>query len=885
MTSPTEPPHADDAAGIRDAFVWPARRPILAILIAVLAILASLWSASRIESVGSLEPMFDPHDPRAAAMLHIVGDFSAAESLMLLVSLPDEPGNPPATREQSARLVRYADRLASFIESERDGRAMTRSVVYRPAANMRPFFEEVVAPGGVYYLSDKQFAEFTRRLEPDSIAHQIKRNESLMASASPAADGVARRILEDPLRLSELLYTAMQTRGSRNSAMAATFSGDQPMLSPDGRHLLISIMGIHPPSDLEFSKRFVAAMDFAVQQADPGDLLVSRTGGYAFAEHSERVIRSDMIRSTFWAMVMLQILFLIAYRHIASFPLSFVPIATGVVVGFGLFAWYAARLTPVVAASGAILAGLGVDYCIHYLSHYHAARARGLDSLASSRHTLGTLTAMSAACVTSVLGFAAVGISGVPALRDFAVVGTLGLAGIFIATWWLLPACLRLVDRQPRVDVAPIRIDAAPLMRLVSRHRVLSVAACVAILAAAIVVLVTQGLVAVSPDLSSLSPRPSPPMEAQQKIAQHFPAASDPTPIYLEADSPAELWRLAKATDDRLHEVQSQLEAQGSTVTFDSMSLASLLPDPTAAAARRNALRAIDAKRVEADFRAAIEPSIFSMDAYEGYMTFLRRSLDAEVAPPDYASLKAYPGVGETLLPMREFMDKSATPVRYAAVTLLQVQGMGEGRAARRAVWDRIDAALSDLPGATLTGMELVAAGVERTIKRDVSKLLTVAAVAVIVWLFLVFRRPTHVALTLVPAAFGMLVVLAAMRLLDQQLNVINLIALPMLAGVGVDDGIFLVSIAARRKRDESLSSSKDRDDLLRDFSTSCHAITMTSLTTALGFGSLMLTHTPAVRSLGLVLSIGMIGCWIGSVCLLAPWLMFRTLPHPEVTA
>jgi predicted RND superfamily exporter protein len=645
-------------------------------------------------------------------------------------------------------------------------------------------------------------------------------------------------------------------------------------------------MGVKPPSDLDFAKAFVAAIERATQQADPGDLIVQRTGGYAFAEHSERVIRSDMIRSTFWAVVMLQVLFLIAYRHVASFPLSFVPIAAGIVVGFGLFAFYAARLTPVVAASGAILAGLGVDYCIHYLSHYHAARAQGLDALASSRQTLGTLSAMSAACVTSLLGFAAIGVSGVPALRDFAVVSTLGLGSIFIATWWLLPACLRLVDRKAKVDIAPIRIDAAPLMVLVSRHRIASLIGCLTIAATALVVLLTQGMVRVSPDLSSLSPMPNPPMQTQQRIARLFPSSDEPTPVYLEADSPEALWQLAATVDQRLVEVEADMRAADSDARLQMVSLASLLPNPAGIAQRQAALRAIDMARVEAAFRDAIDASIFDMQAYGGYVTFLRDTLNASKPPPGYDDLLRHPRVGELLLPLRAFEPRSSgEQQQYAAVTLLHVDGLADDRAARRAMWDRIDTALADVPGATLTGMELVAAGVQRTIRADVRTLLAVAGIAVIVWLFLVFRRPGRVLLTLVPCVFGVMLVLAVMRLLDQQLNVINLIALPMLAGVGVDDGIFLVSIFTRRQHDDEVAPLQHRQNLLRDFSTSTHAITMTSLTTALGFGSLMLTNTPAIQSLGLVLGVGMVGCWLGSVCLLAPILMLGRLPHREVAA
>ena len=77
------------------------------------------------------------------------------------------------------------------------------------------------------------------------------------------------------------------------------------------------------------------------------------------------------------------------------------------------------------------------------------------------------------------------------------------------------------------------------------------------------------------------------------------------------------------------------------------------------------------------------------------------------------------------------------------------------------------------------------------------------------------------------------------------------LIALPLLVGVGVDDGIFLVTIAralrGRRGRkvhqdapyEEAAASDSgdDHDALVTRLSAGCHAIAMTSLTTMLTFG------------------------------------------------
>jgi predicted RND superfamily exporter protein len=52
------------------------------------------------------------------------------------------------------------------------------------------------------------------------------------------------------------------------------------------------------------------------------------------------------------------------------------------------------------------------------------------------------------------------------------------------------------------------------------------------------------------------------------------------------------------------------------------------------------------------------------------------------------------------------------------------------------------------------------------------------------------------------------------------------------------------------------------------------HAITMTTLTTVLTFGSLLLTSTPAIRSLGILMGIGVTAALVGALGLLCPILV-----------
>jgi predicted RND superfamily exporter protein len=89
-------------------------------------------------------------------------------------------------------------------------------------------------------------------------------------------------------------------------------------------------------------------------------------------------------------------------------------------------------------------------------------------------------------------------------------------------------------------------------------------------------------------------------------------------------------------------------------------------------------------------------------------------------------------------------------------------------------------------------------------------------------------------------------------------LNPVNFVALPMLVGIGVDNGIHLV---ARRRDLPGLGGPTGI------------AIWRCAVTTLLGFGSLVTAATPGLASLGWISSIGMTTCLAASLLVLPPML------------
>jgi hypothetical protein len=836
---------------------WPAQHPIAALVIAAACLGLATEGIRRTSADASIEALLPRGDPAAVAMGRILRNFPSADELLVLVSVPEEKDQG---RGSTGSLMEFAGRLERMLGSSPDSRELVAGISYRVDEQTREFFEKVLAPAAVYYLDDQALAAARHRLTRAEMAEQISRNQAMIAAPGPAADALAKALLADPLRLHEFLVArfakAMPVRlDDRGGAF----------VSGDGRSLLIRIRGARPPGDIEFAKRLTGAVTALATQANSDGLEVDIAGAYAIAAASEQAIRSDMKSSVTSSVICLQLLFVLAYRRpVRLFALAFAPVALGIVYGFGAHALYSTTVAPPTAVVGAILAGMGIDYSVHYLSHHQAARGRGVPSLESLMQTSTSLAPpLLAAWATSVLGFASVGWSSVQALRDFAVVGSLGLSGALLATLWVLPAILRLVDRGGVPRLRRRRFDLEPTLAWVRRRRKLVLCTMAALCVVMLGVVLAPGTsLEMEDDLTVMHPRPNAPLDAQAKIARRMGGAGESLLVHLSADTPESLVRLAHAVDRALDATEPR--QAGVSGTF---SLATLLPDPDVARQRRIEASAQQAAQVARDFRSAIAESDFAPEAYEPYARFLEQLLSGPPTPT-IETLRPYELLAGSVLG-QPTLAGDVGPAE--ALTMVLIDRPLDQRESRERAIFAIRRALGGLRGATLTGLSVIGHDTEQTIHHDLPRVVGVAAVLVIAYMLLHFRGLGAALLAALPMGFSLLAVMALMRMEGQKLNVMNLVAIPLLIGITVDYGIFVVSLA-RAPREAS-----DGPDTSGQLAWSCHAIGVSAVTTILGFGTLVWTSVPAIQSLGWAVAAGVGAGLLATLLILVPICFGRT--------
>jgi predicted exporter len=160
-----------------------------------------------------------------------------------------------------------------------------------------------------------------------------------------------------------------------------------------------------------------------------------------------------------------------------------------------------------------------------------------------------------------------------------------------------------------------------------------------------------------------------------------------------------------------------------------------------------------------------------------------------------------------------------------------------------------------------LSGWELLGRGIFSSVKQNMWKLVVPMISLVLLSLVLAFRAWQEVTLSILVLGLSGICLLTAMRLAGWSWNLLNLMALPLILGTGVDYSIFM-QLALRRYR----------GDLQMAHQSVGRALLLCGGTAIAGFGSLAWSSNAGMASLGQVCAVGIAGNMLISVLLLPVW-------------
>jgi hypothetical protein len=176
----------------------------------------------------------------------------------------------------------------------------------------------------------------------------------------------------------------------------------------------------------------------------------------------------------------------------------------------------------------------------------------------------------------------------------------------------------------------------------------------------------------------------------------------------------------------------------------------------------------------------------------------------------------------------------------------------------------KVDPEATGKPFGTVEGLRAMKNGLQRA---------GIYAFAVIALVLLIdFRSWRKTLLALAPLVVGVVFTLGILGLFGVPLNPANMIAFPLILGVGVDNGVHVLHdyLLRRAEKRATISYAIGRGVLVK------------ALTTMIGFGTLMVSTERGLVGLGFILMLG-VGCSMLTALVLLPALLHvLSRPHPQ---
>lgn len=653
------------------------------------------------------------------------------------------------------------------------------------------------------------------------------------------------RTSTDPLRVNlfpgqeDSVRRARQQDADRLKADLAQLALTEYLTSPDSTTLVVRFYPTGSQTDLAFVEQLYADIDALVERMEPQryaeDMVVTPAGRLLRQTIEVRSITSD-VQNSFGTGVLSVILAVVLYflyksiqartggrlvwrvvfsellRTPVTALLLTVPLLISLSWAGGVAAVAFGTLNLMTSTLGLVLFGLGIDYGIHFYARYVEERGDGKGVAEAAEETFVStgqgiaVSAFTTACALFVLQLA-----DFRGFSEFGLIGGLGIVFAVISMLIVLPALLSIAERtgalnlRMRGEASPYEADSRfPFART--------------ILVVCLGLVVASGAAAPHTafeyNFSNLEPEYDEYYRRAEALKPVFGQNERRNPAYILLDNPEDVRSVSEALETL---------AASDSLILTVESLQERFPTDSATAATKLARLA--------QIRDVLNDPFLIADT-TGQVARLRQAASAtEPIPLD--------SVPEFIT--RQFTTREGELGNF--VIVFPRGNMADGLRSLR---------FAELIGQVTTpdggefyaaSTQLVAADMLRLMQEESPLMVGVTFLLVFVLVFVSFRSLKWTVVAVTPLMVGLLWMLGIMVLFGIELTFYNLVVLPTVLGVGNDGGVHLT----HRYQEEG------RGSIRRVLRSTGEHVTMGALTNLIGFGGLLLSSHPGLRSIGIL--------------------------------
>ena len=843
------------------------------------------YRASTLQMRTGFDSLLPGDNPRTAEFNRILEEFENESNIMLLAK-----GNEDSLKAYARGVKPLLEDFDEWVASVHI--QIPEDFYRRNALKLLPP-DQLDNFGSMFY--DPNLVPFLHNLN-NSFEGEYQRNDEALQSRRDELAAV--RFLDGLEMFVDIQSAVMQgesIEGVGQKAVDAITFGETYMLSPNKDMILILIeptfnMMIEP-AELQGS---VDGIEKIIKEASTQyGVTAGLTGSIVLGRDEYKAFTSDSWTVSILALIGIFILFVISFRMWVSPLLAILTVIMGVTWAMGFSSFLVEYLSMMTAMMSVILIGLGIDFSVHIISGYTEKRNQGLDVQIAMQETLlrfgpGIITGG----ITTGLAFLTLMISETVGMQELGIMAGMGIIFTMLATIIILPTMLVIRERVlknfnkslPSKDVSYPFLGRIAIFTAKNRWFM------------GIIFLLLTGFLfnralnmSVDYNYLNMEPVGLESIKLQEELIEAFDLSSDFVMFTTDnLDDARELTRRAR-----------EMETTGWVE-----SISDYLPDSDGLEEQYRFLqdlrRNLESREIRKQMSShdvkmyhkeleRLEANIIELQdlaflggqdkVYDKAIKLVGEAGDS-VARGNITQFINALDTGLTKIELTYFQQQFSTAFKSTIIEMAntepltldnlpsEIKNRFTGKSGNifiinvypeKNIWEdsrflyRFTDEATEL-SEKATGLPPIFVELMDIMSKDGKKATYFAIIAVFFVLLIDFRSLKYALVGMVPLIFGAIWMTGLMEILGLKFTMMNILAVPLIIGIGIDDGVHILH---RWKMEKNL-------DIV--YRSTGKAILLTSLTTMLGFGSLWFATYRGLGSMGIALFIGVGTCFLATL-------------------
>ncbi len=805
--------------------MYPRKRFLIITGIALVYALALVLSLN-LHLDEKITTMLPDNDPEVADFIFTIDNLPLLDALY--IDIQANTDNIDLAKEKGDRIFKALEDSVFF-----------KDILYKISAGDFLNLVELMDKKKSLLIDKSDLSAVRATLEADALSRRF--SEIKRELLGPAGLFSVKSVRKDPLKITQGVMKKLEPL----KAMATGINiSEGRITSRDGKHILMVAHPNFPAVDTVKGKEMMAFLNSLREETETKEVRIGFSGAHVATLDNSLTIQKDVKRTVTALSLAIILIGALFFRQKRFLVLIFFPAGFGLTLASAMISLVDPYVSAIALGCGAVLVGITVDFGIHLLFH--------LDQNDQTRSQAGPLFATLARPLATCSGTTALALfsllfSSIPGQRQMGLFAGTGVITAAVFAGFFLYHFIPRPPKKISKPVIPLVNFCSVLLRTKQKHRK-------GILFSALVLLVLsswgitrfefQGNISA---LNHLSPRVAADRDLFLSTWGNTAAVT--------AMVQAETTQKALEKNDRLLQFCKTLEQKGLINT--TASLAPILPSiKTQENNRKQWIKFWNPARVEKskkEFQEQGRQLGFASAIFAPFFEAMARPVSF-IKPGDYKETAIRDLVDSRMVFTRE--GKTIVVTTFESLP-------GTDMATLKFLFKQA------VPGVVVFDSGHFTRHLAGTVSTEFIKIAAIAVAAIFLSLFMFMKNPGRVFAAVMPVVAGGYVTLGILGLLNIPINLISILFIVFVFGVGVDFSVFMI-----HQRTREIDAHQGESQL----AVTCGSVIICAMTTIVAFGCLLTAQHAALRSIGAAGLIGMVSCLVISLVMIPmlPRSMFK---------